>query len=157
MDGVYPTSYCPKQICSGGTIVSSSFIRNHSRPNSATEIFDKGWPDYLTNNPPPSLLYVRVAPSRQNPSKMVYWINGWERPRLILTKNKKYQLNVSTHGYPFYFTTDPTGGHGNKDNITQVPPSDYYVSTYTIGDSTNFYYQSSAHPDMGGEVIVKII
>jgi hypothetical protein len=168
MDGVYPTSYCPQQpvgCCSdhstisgtGGTWVSNAFIRNRGQTIFATKVYDEGWPDYLTNNPPPTPLYIRAAPSQYDPKKMVFWINGWERPRLILTCDKKYQLNVSTCGHPFYFTTDPKGGNGNKDNVTQVTPSDFYVSTYTMnpGVPKKFYYQCANHPGMGGEVIIK--
>lgn len=164
MDGLYPTSYCPRQPVkctngttiseTGGTWVSNAFIRNRGQTSFVTEPYDGGWPEYLTNNPPPIQIYVRVAPSQYD-SKLVYWINGWERPRLNLTRGRKYQLNVVTVGHPFYFTTDPQGGNGNKDNITQVQPSDYYVSTYTMsGTPDHFYYQCALHPGMGGEVII---
>lgn len=167
MDGVYPTSTCFKQpvTCengkftsyTGGTWVSNSFIRNRGQTSFATEIYDQGWPNQLTNNPAPVPVYVRAAPSQYDPSKMVFWINGLERPRLVLTSGKKYQLNVSTCGYPFYFTTDENGGNGNKDNITQVQPSDYYVSTYTMNEGvpTNFYYQCANKPGMGGKVVIR--
>jgi hypothetical protein len=167
MDGVYPTSYCSKQpvtCCgnktestTGGTWVSNAFIRNRGQTSFATEVYDEGWPDYLTNNPPPTPLYVRVAPSQTDPKKMVYWINGWERPRLILTCGRKYQFNVNTCGYPFYFTTDSKGGQGNKDPVSQVVPSDFYVYTYTMnpGVPQEFYYQCANISDMGGKVLVK--
>jgi hypothetical protein len=167
MDRVYPTSYCPKlpvQCCgdktiseTGGTWVSAGFIRNRGQTSFATEVYDEGWPDYLVNNPPPAPLYVRIAPSQYDGNKLVYWINGWERPRLVLTCGHKYQFNVSTCGQPFYFTSDNTGGHGNKNNITSVAPSDFYVSTYTMnpGVPEKFYYQSTNLSGMGGEVIIK--
>jgi hypothetical protein len=165
MDGVYPTTYCNKQPLSckdgksvnngGGVWVSNSFIRNRGQPSFATMGYDEGYPDYLTNNPPPVPLYVRVAPSQFDASKKVYWINGWERPRLVLTRGKKYQFNVMTCGYPFYFGKDlkSTG----IDNITKVPPTDYNVSTFTMnpGVTDKFYYKCSLYPDMGGEVIIK--
>ena len=167
MDGVYPTTDCFKQpvgCCNGksnsltgGTWVSSAFIKNRGQTSFATETYDEGYPDYLTNNPPPTPLYVRVAPSQYDASKLVYWINGWQQPRLILTCGKKYQFNVSTCGQPFYLTTDPTGGNGNKDPVSQVVPSDFYVYTYTInpGLPGEFYYQSANGAGMGGKVIVK--
>jgi len=168
MDGVYPTSYCYKQpvVCcgdnktqsyTGGTWVSNAFIRNRGQTSFVTEPYDSGWPDYLTNNPPPSLLYVRVAPSQYYPYNNVFWINGWERPRLILTCGKKYQFNVMTCGHPFYLTTDPKGGNGNKDNVTQVMPADFFVTTYTITPNLpkHFYYQSANHSGMDGEILVK--
>lgn len=168
MDGVYPSSTCYKQsiqCCgkktisdTGGTWVSNAYIRNRGQTSFPTEIWDEGWPDYLTNNPPPVPVYVRVAPSQYDRTKMVYWINGWERPRLVLTVGKKYQFNVSTCGHPFYFTTDSFGGNGNKGGVTSVPPADYFVSTFTMepGQVPNqFYYQCSNHPGMGGEVVLK--
>ncbi len=170
MDGVYPTSYCPKQpfgCCgdkaisgTGGTWVSTSFIRNRGQTSFATEVYDSGWPDYLTNNPPPTLVYVRAAPSQYDAKKMVFWINGWERPRLVLTCGKKYQFNVSTCGYPFLFTSESKGGNGNKGNMNGIAgpvPSDFYVSTYTInpGLPKKFYYQCANNSDMGGEVIIR--
>nr|QBK87893.1 MAG: beta-sandwich protein [Marseillevirus LCMAC202] len=167
MDGVYPTSYCPKQpvaCCgnktisgTGGTWVSTAFIRNRGQTSFATQVYDEGWPDYLTNNPPPTPLYVRAAPSQYDANKLVFWINGWERPRLILTCGKKYQFNVSTCGQPFYFTSDPEGGNGDKGNVTSVVPSDFYVSTYTMnpGVQQKFYYQSANKAGMGGEVVIK--
>lgn len=167
MDGVYPTSYCPKQpvqCCdgktnslTGGTWVSNAFIRNRGQTSFATEIYDEGYPDYLTNNPPPTPLYVRVAPSQYDPNKMVYWINGWQQPRVILTCGKKYQFNVSTCGHPFFLTTDAKGGNGNKGGVSNVVPSDFYVYTYTInpGLPGEFYYQCANHSGMGGKIIVK--
>ena len=166
MDGVYPTSYCHKQpiTCkdgqstskTGGTWVSNSFIRNRGQTSFATEIYDEGWPDYLTNNPPPTPLYVRVAPSMKTPGKMVFWINGWEQPRLILTCGRKYQINVVTAGQPFYLTTDPQGGKGAVEPVSQVSPSDFFVATYSInpGMPKKFYYQSTNSAGMGGEVVV---
>lgn len=162
MDGIFPTTLCPRQVggCrsrTGGTWVSNAFIRNRGQTSFVTEEYDEGWPDYLTNNTPPAQLYVRVAPSQYDGKKMVFWINGWERPRLVLTAGKSYQLNVVTCGFPFYFTSDPKGGQGNKGNITSVVPSDYYISTYTmnVGVPQEFFYQCSLYPDMGGKVIVK--
>ena len=167
MDGVYPSSTCYKQPYSckdgkmnsdtGGTWVSNAFIRNRGQTSFVTMDYDEGYPDYLTNNTPATQLFVRVAPSQYDKNKKVFWINGWERPRLLLTRGKKYQFNVSTCGNPFYFTSDSHGGQGNKNNITQVTPSDYYVTTYTMADNVpqQFYYQSSQSPDMGG--VVRII
>lgn len=156
MDGVYPTSYCPHKCKGQGTWVSNAFIRNRGQTSFPTESYDEGYPDYLTNNPPPKPLYVRVAPSIKT-GKPVFWINGWERPRLILTCGKKYQFNVNTHGHPFYFTTNKDGGTGDVNNITAVKPSDYYVYTYTMnpGVPGEFYYQCTLHPGMGGKVVVR--
>lgn len=168
MDKIYPTNVCNKQpiICTkdgsksytGGTWVSSSYIRNRGQTSFATQIYDEGWPNYLTNNPPPSLLYVRVAPSQYNKNKLVYWINGWERPRLILTLGKKYQFNVVTCGNPFFLTTDPNGGNGDIGNVSSVNASDYFVTTITVTEDLpkSFYYQSSKNSEMGGQVIIKI-
>ncbi len=167
MDGVYPTSDCPQlpiacnenKSCSGtgGTWASTAFIRNRGQTSFATHVYDEGWPDYLTNNPPPTPVYVRAAPSQYDSTKLVYWINGWERPRLVLTRGKKYQFNVSTCGQPFYLTSEPKGGQGNKNNVTAVAPSDFYVTTYTIapGMPSKFYYQSAKLAGMGGEVGIK--
>ena len=165
MDGVYPSSYCGKLpiVCngdssvnlSGGVWVSNSFIRNRGQPTFPTLQYDEGWPDYLTNNPPPTQLYVRTAPSQYDKNKIVFWINGWERPRLLLTHGKKYQFNVSTAGNPFYLTVDPQGGVGDKNNIGPNIPSDYFVTTVTINNLPDrFYYQSANTPGMGGEVVI---
>jgi hypothetical protein len=162
MDGVYPTSYCFKQpyncngSYTGGTWVSSGYIRNNGQTSFVTEQYDEGFQNYFTNNPPPAQLYVRVAPSQYPPFKPVYWINGWERPRLVLKKGKKYQINVNACGNPFYLTTDSKGGQGNNGNVTSVIPSDYYVTTYTMNNNMpqKFYYQCSKVSGMGGEVII---
>lgn len=140
----------------GGTWVSSAYIRNRGVTAPATEVYDQDWPDYLTNNPAPTTLYVRVAPSQYS-KKPVFWINGWERPRLILTCGKKYQFNISTCGHPFYFTMDPTGGNGNDQNLTGIVPADYDMRTYKINPTLpgKFYYQCSLHKDMGGEVVIR--
>lgn len=100
-------------------------------------------------------MYVQ-PPALNIPDKKVFWINGWEHPRLLLTRGKKYQFNIMTCGYPFYFTTDPEGGHGNINNIMGITPSDWDLRTYTIGKGipSKFYYQSTGFPGMGGEVIV---
>lgn len=163
MDNVYPTSLCPQLPIScggsttGGTWASTAFIRNRGQTSFATEVYDEGWPDYLTNNPPPTPVYIRAAPSQYDRNKLVYWVNGWERPRLVLTRGKKYQFNVNTCGQPFYLTTESSGGKGNVGNITSVAPSDFYVTTYTITENMpkKFYYQSTNLFGMGGEVIIK--
>lgn len=139
-----------------GTWISTSFIQGQSQPSCATQVYDGGFPDYLTNNPAPTTVYVRVAPSQFDATKQVFWINGLQQPRLVLTVGKKYQFNVVACGHPFYFTTDSTGGHGNVGNVSPVVPSDYYVFTYTIDKNLpeNFYYQCSLHPGMGGQVLI---
>jgi len=160
MDGLYPSSNCNNLQFScntGGTWISTAFIRNRGETSFATIEYDEGYPDYLTNNTPATIVYIRVAPSQYTPNKKSFWINGWERPRLVLTRNKKYQFNVVTCGEPFYLTTSSKGGLGNVENITAVSPSDYYVYTYTITPNVpgKFFYQSSKTDGLGGIVIVK--
>jgi hypothetical protein len=137
--------------------VSNAYIRNRGQTSFPTQDYDEGWSPELTNNTPPVLIYVRVAPSQRDPSKTVFWVNGWERPRIVLRRGHKYQVNVNTYGNPFYFTTNSEGGAGDEGNITQVTPSDYYVSTYTMnpGVPNKFYYQCSNVAGMGGEVVVE--
>jgi len=166
MDGVYPSSVCQKLPIkcdgnktisyTGGTWASTAYIRGRGQTSFATEVYDEGWPDYLTNNPPPTIIYVRVAPSQYDATKMVYWINGWQQPRLLLTAGKKYQFNVSACGNPFYLTTDPTGGQGNKGNLTSLNPSDFFTTTLTVNPNLprEFYYQCSNFPGMGGRIKV---
>jgi len=161
MDGVYPPTNCYKQpiTCkdgktmsyTGGTWVSSGYLRDRGQTSFPTEIYDEGWPGYLVNNPPPSLLYVRAAPSQYDKSKMVFWINGWERPRLVLTRGKKYQFNILTAGHPFYFSSL------DGKPVTDIPPTDYYVTTITVDQNMpcEFKYDCNIHPGMGGKIIVK--
>jgi len=167
MDGLYPTTDCWKfplrcndgktESGTGGTWVSSSFIRGRGQTSFATEPYDSGWPDYLTNNTPAVQVFVRVAPSGDGSGRSVYWINGYERPRLVLTRGTKYQFNIMTCGHPFYLTTAETGGQGDVSNVTSVPPTDYFTTTIYIDDKMpcDFYYQCSLHDGMGGNVIIK--
>ena len=167
MDGVYPKSTCHKfpLSCSdgkttsytGGTWVSSGFIRGRGQPTFVTAEYDAGYPDYLTNNPPPIQIFVRVQPSQYDPSKKVFWINGWERPRLVLTRGKKYQINIVTCGHPFFFTKDSTGGHGIVESVTNIPPTGYFVTTFNVTPDLpkEFYYQCTLHPGMGGKVLIR--
>lgn len=160
MDGIYPTSDCKNMqfYCNtGGTWVSNTYIRNRGQTSFPTMGYDEGYPDYLTNNSPPTPMYVRLAVSQRDPNKKVFWINGWERPRLILTRGKKYQFNVVTCGEPFFLTSDQTGGNGAVGGVSSVPPSDFYVYTYTINPTTpmKFYYQSPNTADIGGQVIIQ--
>ena len=167
MDGVYPTNYCNRfgVVCNGssldsrtgGTWASTAFIRNRGQPSFATMSYDAGFQDYFTNNPAPTPVYVRVAPSQYDGSKLVYWINGWETPRLVLTAGRKYQFNVNTCGHPFYLTSDPVGGNGNKGGISSVPPADFFVTTYSPNaqECGEYWYQCSTHPGMGGKVLIK--
>jgi len=170
MDGIYPKSDCWKfpftcnngitKSYTGGTWVSSSFIRNRGETSFVTMPYDEGYTQGLkdgqiTNNPSVQI-FCRVAPSQYNPNKLVFWLNGWERPRLFLKIGQKYQVNVVTAGNPFYFTLDSEGGKGNNKNITQVYPSDYFTTTFTMNDylPKKFYYQSANTEGMGGEVIL---
>ncbi len=156
MDGVIPTNDCWKQSHNGGGVwISSTYIRNRGEVTPETLDWDLGWQKYNTDNVPPTLLYVRVENSAKKNGKPVFYINGYETPRLILTCGKKYQFNINTIGFPFFFTTDPVGGC-NKDNVTNIPPSEYDNRTYTITHDFPkiFYYQSSLYPGMGGQVIV---
>lgn len=167
MDGLYPSNSCNKFTVScnntfldsktGGTWASTAFIRNRGQPSFATLAYDAGYQDYFTNNPAPSPVYVRVAPSQYDGNKLVYWINGWETPRLILTVGNKYQFNVNTCGYPFYLTNDSKGGNGNNKPISSVPPADFYVTTYspTESDCGEHWYQCSTKQGMGGKIIIK--
>jgi hypothetical protein len=157
MDGVYSKTNCFKfpindkcHSLTGGTWVSNNYIRNRGQVSLETEIYDEGYPNYLVNNSPPITLYVRVAPSQLNKNNMVFWINGWERPRLILTSGKKYQFNISTCGHPFYFSDE------NNNKITNLVASDYNLQTITITDNLpkKFLYKCSIHSNMGGEVII---
>ena len=134
------------------TWVSTAFIRDKALPNQYSDPL----PDYLTNNPPATQVFIRVGPSKKNPSKLVFWINNIERPRLLLTKGKKYKFNVYTQGHPFYFTTDSSGGNGNVGNVNGVSPCDYYSDTFVMDSNVpkQFYYQCSNHPDMGGQVLI---
>ena len=166
MDGLFPSSTCITQPVrcengnfisyTGGTWVSSSYIRGRGQPTEVGFDWQQGWPKELTNNPPAAQIFVRMLPSAQDPSKLVFWLNGWERPRLFLKRGKKYQVNINTCGFPFYFTYDPHGGNGDKDNVYGVVPTDFFTKTYAIKEDapSKFYYQCSLHPDIGGEVIV---
>ena len=170
MDGIFPKDKCCKlqmnnflkslNTQSSGpdkTWISTSFIRNRGLSTPVTKSYDDGYPDYLTNNSPASQLYVRIGQSKKDPSKVVFWINGYERPRLFLTKGKKYQFNVNTYKYPFYFTSDITGGNGNVNNLSYVIPASYYVQTFTINGKftpKKFYYQSTLSKNMGGEIFI---
>jgi len=149
MDGVYPMTTCYKQpydcngSYTGGTWASVSHIRDRGQITPVTQAFDEGYPDYLTNNSPPSMVYVRIAPSQYNQNQMVYWLNGWERPRLVLKRGKKYQFNINTPGYPFMLSIG-------------TPPTDYFTTTYTIDNTvpTNFKYGCYSNLNMGGDVVV---
>jgi len=154
MDGLYPTNYCQKNL-GNGMYVSSSFIRNKGQLTFPTLPYDLGFSPIFTNNPPPINVYVRLA-TNPTTNKTSYWVNGRERPRIVLKKNTKYQFNISTIGIPFYFTKDPIGGNGNNLPLTNVPPTDYNLQTFTFDSKfpEKFYYQSSAIPDIGGEIIL---
>jgi len=146
------TNNCCNLNTKDSTWISTAFINNRGLPT----IFNEPIKDYLTNNTPAVQVFVRIAPSTNNPSKLVYWLNGKESPRLVLTRGKKYAFNVVSHGYPFYFTTDNIGGNGNKNNISQLLPSDYFSNTFTMTDDipNTFYYQCSTHPNIGGQVVI---
>jgi hypothetical protein len=141
----------------GRQYVSSSFIRDRgSAILGVSDEWARGYSFSQTNNTPPIPLYVRVQPSQTNPKKMVFWINGWQQPRLFLVKGKNYSLNINTYGHPFYLTTDPHGGNGEVNNLIGVPASAYDKRTITIPCNSidKFYYQCTLHPGMGGEVVV---
>ena len=119
--------------------VTSNFIRNRGQPT----IYDFPWPDTLVNNPPPTLVYVRLYNN-------VFNLNNKQMPRLLMTQGRKYQFNIVTNGVPFYFSTQPAG----KPDVFGIPPTDWDLRTYTAGESTpkKFYYTS---PDgVAGEVNV---
>lgn len=163
MDGVYPTNNCIKRLVDengndlpmsqqpGRTWVSTSFIRSNGQLSIPTRAFDEGYPNYLTNNAPPSQVFVRVEPSQKDPSKLVFYLNGYQQPRLFLTCGKKYQFNINTRGHPFYFITND-----KKQVVGNFPPTDYFVTTITVNPDLpkSFRYECAAHPGMGGEVVV---
>lgn len=159
MDGIYPNNYCSQfpsncnSLIPDRTWIGTNFIRNRGLTTDVTKFYDDGYPSNLTNNPPPVPIYVRIGQSLKNPNEIVYWINGYERPRLILTRGKKYQFNVNTFNYPFYLTNDKDGG----DNLSYVKPSSYFVQTFTINDKlpSKFYYECLNKKYMGGDVIIK--
>lgn len=134
------------------TWISTAFIRDRGYPT----IFNESFPDSIVNNPPAINVFVHLGPSKKNPLKLVFYINNLEQPRLLLSRNKKYQFNVNTRGYPFYFTTDSIGGKGNYNNITNIIPSDYFKTTFLMDDnlSGQFYYQCALYPEMGGKVLL---
>lgn len=164
MDGIYPLNNCCNQQLTfnennnnyGQKWTSSTYIRNRGQVSSATAPYYTSPPDYEINNTPASQIYVQVSTSKKDTSKLVYWLNGYESPRLVLKRNKKYQINVNSKGFPFYLTTDSIGGKDLLGKITDVPPTDYFVHTYYINNElpNNFYYQCSLYPDMGGEVVI---
>ena len=139
----------------GGAWVSSGYIRNRGEFTFESLPWDLGYPDNLTNNPPPTPLYVRCAVSQYDPTKRVLWVNGLQQPRLVLTRGRKYQFNVMTcaSGGGFFFTSQAPAGRadGNVGNLTHIEPSDYFVSTIVINDKfpTNFYYQMTKIPGNG--------
>jgi hypothetical protein len=167
MDSVYPNNSCGSLNVGcvggsginygGGTWISTNYIRNRGETSFVTAEWDMGYPDSLTNNVPATTIYVRCAVSQFDPRKKVLWVNGLERPRIVLTLGKKYQFNVMTCGEPFFFTLDPKGGNGNVDNVSQIQPSDYFKTTITASKNLpkTFYYQTTNVPDMGGTIIIK--
>lgn len=122
------------------TFVSSSFIRGKGVPT----VYDNSFPDTLTNNPPPTQIFVRTEIINGKP---YFNINGKTQPRLLLTKGKKYQFNIVTKGHKFYFSSKPMG---NPD-IFGIPPVDYDLRTYTTPDH-DYYYTSTN--GMAGKVKV---
>jgi len=85
---------------------------------------------------------------KKSSRRSVFWINGYERPRLVLARGKKYQLNIVAQGQPFYFTTSHVGGTP-RERITELWPSDYTVATVVVDNilPDTFYYQSVSCPD----------
>jgi hypothetical protein len=148
MDGIYPTSTCfNNPNCSnksnGGVWVSNAYIRNRGQPSFVTEQWDEGFQNKYTNNVPATQIYVRSASSTKDPSKQVFWINGWEQPRLILQAGRKYQFNVSTCGSPFII------------DHPQAPISDYTLYTVIFKEPKKSRYYSNTNPAAFGELIVK--
>lgn len=157
MDGVLANNVCWKQNHGNNIWVSNNYIRNRGEVTFPTLEWDLGYEDKFTNNQPPSLIYVRTESAAALNGKSVFYLNGYQQPRLILTRGKKYQFNINTNGQPFFFTSDPTGGPNSvAGNITTINPSAYDVRTFTITDEfpKTFYYQSSHHPGMGGQVVI---
>ncbi len=155
MDGLYPTNNCQKNL-GRGMYVSSGHIRNQGQLTFPTLEYDLGYSSIFTNNPPPINVYVRLATDKTT-NKTTFWVNGRQRPRLVLKRGQNYQFNISTIGIPFYLTTDPIGGNGNNLPLTNVPPVDYDLRTYTIDNTfpCKFYYQSSAVQNIGGEIVIR--
>lgn len=141
----------------GRQYVSSSFIRDRgSAICGVSDEWARGYSYNQTNNTPPIPLYIRVQPSQTDPNKPVFWINGWQQPRLFLVKGQNYSFNINTYQHPFFLTTDPEGGNGEQGNLTGVPSNGYDKRTISIPCNSieKFYYQCSLHPGMGGEIIV---
>jgi len=161
MDRVLPNKTCHNLPITqpGQTFVSSNFVRGQGLViDGVSDEWATGYSYEQTNNTPPIPIFVRVQPSLKHPNKKVFWINGWERPRLFLIKGKNYVFNINTFEYPFYMTTDSNGGHGEINNVTGVPASSYDKRTYSIPNAsntlTNFYYQCPLMKDMGGDIII---
>lgn len=62
MAGIYTTN--------GQSFVSTAFIRNRGYSSDMTRNYDEGWPDYLTNNPPPVQLFIRLWNSKKELSAL---------------------------------------------------------------------------------------
>jgi len=162
MDGIISNNSCKQnQKMDGpyyGGYVSTNFIRGTGQViEGVSDDWARGYSYQQSNNTPPIQIFIRILPSLYDPSKYVFWINGYQQPRLFLIKGKNYVFNINTWGYKFYMTTDPIGGNGIVDNITNVPSSDYDKRTYTVPWNTSltkFYYQCPDVPNMGGEIIL---
>lgn len=135
------TSYCDKLNPEPDqTWISNSFIRNRGLPNP---VYDQPLAECVVNNPPPSMVYVRLA--RNSQGKLVFWLNGWQQPNLKLTRGKKYQFNIMTPGHPFVLRT--------TDGQVLSRATDYFTTTITAsGFPETFRYECALHPGMGGNV-----
>ena len=122
------------------TWISNSYIRNRGLPNP---VYDEPLAECVVNNPPPTPVYVRIAPNSHG--KPVFWLNGYRQPNLKLTRGKKYQFNVITAGHPFVLRTN--------EGADLSRATDYFTTTITADGLPNqFVYECSLHPGMGGKV-----
>jgi hypothetical protein len=125
--------------------VSSNFIRDKTSPSNVSRDYESynNNDDRFINNTPATLVVVRL-----NPCSSKFELNGKIAPRLLLTKNKKYQFNVVTHDQPFCLM--------DVDMKPMTPLSTYTVFGFTATNDTpvEFYYGTPGNSKNLGKVKV---
>lgn len=125
------------------THISNTYIRNKGELNSTLVRYGEASAEDV-NNTPLMHLYITVDYSKVIPKKLVFWINGMERPRLVLTRGNRYNFNINTPDHPFYLTTGVAA------------PSEKCCFIYHIDENVprDFAYMCTLHSGMGGAVLV---
>lgn len=137
----------------GKSYISSSFIKNKGGIiQGVNDEWVEGYSFQQTNNTPPIPIYVRLMPSSVDPNKNVFWINGYQQPRLFLIEGKTYSFNINTYDEEFYISD-------NQARPVSVQPTNYAKYSLTIpcsGKNTTrkYNYRSLNNENIGGEIII---